>query len=222
MSPLQTDKSKPALASGDGLTVIVKISGIPMQELAEGVIEMVAETGAVLVFVAVKDAMFPVPFVGNPIEGSLFAQEKVVPETVPVKEMPDITLPLHILRSEILFMPGTGATVIVYVEETPWHPLAAGVTIIVAVIGEVVEFAAAKAEIFPFPLAAIPIEGSVFVQLKVAPATLLVNDVVGILSPLQAIISAGTITVGEGLIVILLVAEVELHPPDAAILLVTV
>jgi hypothetical protein len=60
---------------------------------------------------------------------------------------------------------GDGLTVTVNVCVVPVHPLAVGVTEIVAVTGAVPEFTAVKAGIFPDPLAARPIEGVVFVQL---------------------------------------------------------
>jgi hypothetical protein len=50
-----------------------------------------------------------------------------------------------------------------------------GVTIIVAVTGAVVALVAVKAGILPVPLAARPIEGVLFVQLKVVPGVGLVN-----------------------------------------------
>lgn len=46
----------------------------------------------------------------------------------------------------------------------PVHPLADGVTVMVAVTGAVPLFTAAKAGILPVPEAASPMEGCVFVQ----------------------------------------------------------
>ena len=51
------------------------------------------------------------------------------------------------------------------------HPFAVGVTVIVAVIGEVVAFVAMNEGIFPVPLAARPIAVLLFVQVNVVPLT---------------------------------------------------
>jgi uncharacterized membrane protein YeaQ/YmgE (transglycosylase-associated protein family) len=52
---------------GFGLTVIVKVLGVPVQPLAVGVTVMVPVIGAVVVLVAVKLAMLPDPLAPNPI-----------------------------------------------------------------------------------------------------------------------------------------------------------
>ena len=62
------------LKTGVGLTVIVKLLAVPVQPLAEGVTVMVAVTGAVLLFTAVKSAMLPVPLPVRPIDVSLLVQ----------------------------------------------------------------------------------------------------------------------------------------------------
>jgi hypothetical protein len=53
----------------------------------------------------------------------------------------------------------------------PVHPVATGVTVIVAVIAVVPVLTAVKEPMFPEPLAARPIAGLLFVQLNVVPAT---------------------------------------------------
>ena len=53
----------------------------------------------------------------------------------------------------------------------PEHPLEVGVTVMVAVIGEVVLFNATNEAMFPLPDEAKPIEGVLLVQAKVVPAT---------------------------------------------------
>ena len=65
--------------------------------------------------------------------------------------------------------------------------VAVGVTVIVAVIGEKVGFAAVNAgtELGPAPLAARPIAGLLFVQVKAVPATGPVKFVAGTETPLQ-------------------------------------
>ena len=59
---------------GVGLTVTVKLCGVPVQPLAEGVTVIVAVTGIVLLFTAVKSAMLPVPLPVRPIDVSLLVQ----------------------------------------------------------------------------------------------------------------------------------------------------
>jgi len=64
------------------------------------------------------------------------------------------------------------------------------------------EFVAVKEGILPEPLAAIPIAGLLFVQLKIVPATGLENAVPGIVAPLHTKIFEGTVTVVVGFTVI--------------------
>ena len=59
---------------GVGLTVTVKLCGVPVQPLAEGFTVIVAVTGIVLLFTAVKSSMLPVPLAARPIDVSLFVQ----------------------------------------------------------------------------------------------------------------------------------------------------
>ena len=61
-----------------GFTVIVKVTGVPLQVtpplVKEGVTVMVAVTGAVVAFVAVKPAILPEPFAANPMDVVLLVQ----------------------------------------------------------------------------------------------------------------------------------------------------
>ena len=66
---------------------------------------------------------------------------------------------------EIAFTVAVGFTVILKVSGVPSQPFACGVTVIVAVIGALLELVAVNAEIFPFPLALKPIEVLSLVQL---------------------------------------------------------
>jgi len=74
-------------------------------------------------------------------------------------------------------MVGTGLTVIVKVAGTPLQTMlpmvAAGVTVIVPVKGDVPAFVAIKDEMSAVPLAANPIDVLSFVQLNTVPATAL-------------------------------------------------
>jgi hypothetical protein len=87
------------LAVGLGFTVILKVTGVPVQvspdTVFEGVIVMVAVTGFVLVFVATNEEMLPVPVAANPIEGVLLDQLKLVPVIAPLKLIVVVLLPLQ-------------------------------------------------------------------------------------------------------------------------------
>ena len=61
--------------AGVGLTVIVKLCGAPAHPSNEGVTVIVAVTGAVPAFVAVNEAMLPVPFAPSPILVLLLVHE---------------------------------------------------------------------------------------------------------------------------------------------------
>jgi hypothetical protein len=63
------------LAIGSGLTVIVKVIGFPLQGLLIGVTVMVAVIGFGVLFVAVKEFIFPLPEAANPIAVLSFVQE---------------------------------------------------------------------------------------------------------------------------------------------------
>ena len=67
----------------------------------------------------------------------------------------------------------------------PIHPLAVGVTVMVAVTVELVRLLATKLAISPLPLAANPIEASLFVHAKVVPLTGLVKLMTVVFSVLQ-------------------------------------
>jgi hypothetical protein len=62
------------LTAGAGFTVTVNVLPEPIQLLADGVTVIVAITGVVPLFAAVKDEIFPVPLAARPIEVVLFVQ----------------------------------------------------------------------------------------------------------------------------------------------------
>lgn len=72
-----------------------------------------------------------------------------------------------------------------------------GVTVIDATMVLAVKFTAGIAGISPTPDAGIPIEGLLFVQVKVAPAGVLVKLVAGMVPPLQKYAVKGTLTVAQ-------------------------
>jgi hypothetical protein len=59
------------------------VVGVPVQPLADGVMVIVAVTGAEVAFVAVKAGIFPDPLAERPMVELLFVQVKVVPGTLP-------------------------------------------------------------------------------------------------------------------------------------------
>lgn len=62
------------LATGKGLTVIVKLSEGPLQPFATGVTDIVAVVWFVVPFTTVKESISPVPEAGNPMLGLSFVQ----------------------------------------------------------------------------------------------------------------------------------------------------
>ena len=67
----------------------------------------------------------------------------------------------------------------------PVHPFAVGVTVIVAVIGDVVALVAVNEGILPEPFAARPIAVLLFVQVNVVPLTGPDKFVIGAFTPAQ-------------------------------------
>ena len=95
----------------------------------------------------------------------------------------------------------------VKVETVPAQPFAVGVMVIVPVIGEFVVFVAVNEGTFPLPLAAKPIEVLLFAHVNVVPATGPESVVVGTTIPLQKVLFAIGLTVGDGFTVIVNVHE---------------
>ncbi len=99
-----------------GLTVILKVFGVPVQVVPPlvnwGVTVIVAVTGLVPLFVAVND-IFPVPLFANPTEGLLFDQlYDMVPRVLGLVNGGIVTeLPLQTITSLILFTTGVGLIV---------------------------------------------------------------------------------------------------------------
>jgi hypothetical protein len=83
-------------------------------------------------------------------------------------------------------------------EDVPEHPLAAGIMVMVAVIGPVVPLDAVKPGISPLPEAANPMDGSLFVQLKVVPVTGPDIVIAEVRAPVQKVWFATEFTVGVG------------------------
>jgi hypothetical protein len=134
----------------------------------------VAVIGAVVAFVATNDPILPEPLAAKPIEGVLFTQLK----TTLLPPLPLLGLtnaiavvddPLQSTWLATALTVAVGFTVMVNVDAIPTQltPLFVnvGVTVIVATTGVVVLLVAVNVGIFPVPLAAMPIDGALFVQL---------------------------------------------------------
>jgi hypothetical protein len=83
----------------------------------------------------------------------------------------------------------------------------------VATIAAAVALVEVKDGTFPEPLAAKPIAVLLFVQVKVDPPILLVNEVLAMVAPGHTIILVGTVTFGNGLTVIVPITVVPTQPP---------
>ena len=91
-----------------------------------------------------------------------------------------------------------------------------GVTVIVAVIAEVLALVAENEGMFPDPLAARPIAVFEFVQVNVEPAGELLNAVAGTVAPGQTTAFDGTLAIGFGLTVT--TAAVEVTDPQVLVI----
>lgn len=88
-----------ALTTGVGFTVMVNTIGVPVQltppEVNTGVTVMLATTGALVVLVAVKLAILPVPDAASPMLVLLLVQLYTVPAAVPLKVIAAVAVPLQ-------------------------------------------------------------------------------------------------------------------------------
>ena len=150
---------------------MIKLSALPVQPLADGITVIKAVMGVLAILTAVKEGILPVPLAASPIAGLLFIQLKLVPLTTPVKLTGLVGAPAHIdwLAGGVTL--GVGFTVIVNVLGVPLQMPATGVTLMVATAFTLPLLTAVKAGISPLPLAASPMEGLLFVQLKEVPST---------------------------------------------------
>ena len=169
---------------------------------------MVAVTGVVPVSTAAKEAMLPVPLAPRPIDVLLLVQlYVVVPPVVGVENVTAAVLaPLHTVWLLTVFTLPDGFTVMVKVVAVPVQvvPLvvSVGVTTIMAVTGALPVFTAVNEAILPVPLAARPIDGVLFVQLNVVPASAPLKVTAVVAALLQTTWLLTAITVGVGFTVI--------------------
>ena len=74
LRPAQLVLEPDRLAVGLGLTVMVKVLALPAHALAVGVTLMVATIGALVLLVAVKEGILPVPAAAKPMAVLLLVQ----------------------------------------------------------------------------------------------------------------------------------------------------
>lgn len=176
---------------GEGFTVMIKLCAGPAQLFADGVIVIVAVTGALVVLIAVKDGISPTPLVTKPIKALLFVQLKLVPLTAPVKLITLVAEPLHKIWFAGRTTSGVGFTVIIKFCGVPGQSIDDGVTVMVAVMGALVVLIAVNDGILPLPLAAKPIEVLLFTQLKLVAPNVPVKFIALVVAPLHTAMSAG-------------------------------
>jgi hypothetical protein len=154
------------LTAGVGLTVIVKVCGVPAQAPYIGVTVIVATVLTLPVLMAAKAAIFPVPLAASPMLVLSLAQLNEV--AVPVKLIAVVLIPLHTTWFEGAATEGVGCTVMVKFCGVPLQVTAPnvylGVTVIVATTGVVPALVAVNEAMSPLPLAARPIEAASLVQ----------------------------------------------------------
>ena len=187
LSPSETTMSTVEFTWAVGLTVISKGVAGPVQLTPPfsniGVTVIVAITGFVPLFIAVKAGMFPVPEAAKPIEVKSFVQLNiVVPFILAVENSTkDVSNPFETIWFPIEFTWPVGFTVISNVIGSPTllsPPFSKlGVTTIVPEIGASVVFVAVIS-IFPVPAFERPISelSLVHVYVIVPPVILVVNS----------------------------------------------
>jgi hypothetical protein len=116
-----------------GLTVMVNVIVVPVQLTPAfvyvGVTITVAVTGAVVLFTAVNELMFPLPLAAKPMEGVLFAQLKTILLPAPivlglVNVIAAVEAVLHNTWFATAFTIAVGFTVMVNVLAIPTHEVA--------------------------------------------------------------------------------------------------
>lgn len=172
-----------------------------------------AVTGALVVLTAVNDGIFPLPLAAKPIEVLSFAQLKKVEPTAPVKLIAPVAAPLQTNWSSGFTTVGIGFTVMVKYRIGPGQPFATGVTVMKPDCGIMPLLTGIKEGISPVPLAGRPMEGLLFVQLKLVPATAPVKLTAVVAVPGQNVWFAGCTTSGVGFTLIVNVLTMPWQGP---------
>ena len=129
-APLHTVISEGTTAAGVGFTVMVNEVSEPIQLFAEGVKVMVAVTGTVPVFTAVKDAIVPVPEAPRPMDVFELLQETTVLKGTPRKLIAGTISLLHTLISRGTTTVGRALMVMLAVALTAGHPAVADMLLV--------------------------------------------------------------------------------------------
>ena len=122
--PLHTTWLATAFTTGVGLTMIVKVIGVPTQPVGPtGVTVMVAVIGPLVVLVVTNGAISPVPLAASPMAVLLLVQLNTVPETVPpavpLNGITAVVAPVQYTLLVTGATVGVGLTVMVKVFEGP-------------------------------------------------------------------------------------------------------
>jgi hypothetical protein len=201
VAPLHIVVGLAVVTFGVGLTVITMLTGAPGQEFAVGVTIYVTEPAVVpelvraWAIVAPEEEVAPViPPVTAPI-----VQLNVVPVTLLLNAI-FVVAPLQMVVGPVDVKFGAGLTVTTMVVGVPVHELAVGVTVYVTVPAAVPGLISIWAIVAPPDELApvIPPVTEPTVQLKAAPATLLVNAILVVVA-LQIVVGLTVVTFGTGL-----------------------
>lgn len=122
--PLHTTWLATGLTIGVGLTMIVKVIGVPTQPVGPtGVTVIVAVSGPLVVLVVTNGAISPVPLAASPMAVLLLVQLNTVPDTVPpavpLNGISAVVAPVQYTLLVTGATVGVGLTVMVKVLEGP-------------------------------------------------------------------------------------------------------
>jgi len=159
-APLQKSWSGTGTTVGFGITVMVKKAVTPGQPLLDGVISIVELMDVFPVLVVINPGISPEPFIASPISAWLLVHENVVPGIGPDTSVTAVVIPVQNVLLLMGLAVGAELTVMVNVVAVPAHPLAVGVTVILAIP----LLMALNAGMFPFPEVAKPMAELLFVQ----------------------------------------------------------
>lgn len=185
----------------------------PTQVPNVGVIVIVPMIAPAVAFVAVKAGTLPVPLAPKPIAVFEFVHANVAPAGVLAKEFNGAASPGQKVKLASGVTTGNGFTVIVKLMVAPTQVPIVGVAVMVLVIGPAVAFVAVNAGMFPLPFAASPIPVLELVHVKVAPAGVLANVLIGTASPAQNVKLGSGVAVGKGFTVIVKLLGAPTHVP---------
>jgi hypothetical protein len=186
-SPGQTESLATGDRAGVGLMVTEKLMEGPTQSLRVGVTVIVPEIGApVLLIGAIQDGILPEPEAPSPIAVFELDHEKEAPVGKQEKTGITIVAPGQTEIFDSCEIIGVGLIVMVKETGVPGQPSRVGVTVMVPETGAPVLFAGAvHAAILPDPEVPSPIAVLELDQEKEAPAGLLENGGMTIISPGQ-------------------------------------